>query len=330
MLVLTSQTSGTYKARIHSSAETGFQPLYTGTCTESERGAACNLVMKYYGSDAAATLEEQKDPKVIHELMGDWMNAAKRKQVFRLWTFSMSARPSSETPKLRNSGVSVVDAEVVADAGAVVAEPLHNLYHRCAQTAAAQATGYAILCGLELARIRSEISRPGKRSDLATHVSSGWEKWVEENCEFNIRTAQRYMAVAEGVKGRIAQATASRHLTNILDLAPSALAGAQREQLLKTVSKVTEGATLTQLYLDFGITKANPRDNLRKGGATHHQGRTMKDINAEDAQAEACILMSALAKWIHAGRHQIVPKDFLRQMDDQLLAARETLKPLLK
>jgi hypothetical protein len=211
------------------------------------------------------------------------------------------------------------------------AEPLHNHYHRCAQTAAAQATGYAILCGLELQRVRAEVAKPGKRSDLPTALSGGWEKWVEENCEFSTKTAQRYIAVADGIKGRLAQTTASKHLASIVDIAPSALDSGQREKLLKSVSKVTEGQTLQQLYMDFGITKADPRTNLRKGGATHHNGRPpARNLDAEVAHAEAVEILTRLAKFVQTGQHQLLEKPDIVHLDQQLLAARETFKPYVK
>lgn len=231
-----------------------------------------------------------------------------------------------------------IDCEIVPEESANTAlalpEPLHNLYHRCAQTAAAQATGYAILCGLELQRIRVEMSskggRPKKLQTPLSGVSEGWESWVKANCEFSAKTALRYIEVAEGVKGRIAQVSAARNLGGMLDLAPSAMDAGQREKLLQTVSKVTAGQTLQQLYLDFGITKSDPHANLRKGGATHHNGRPSVNWEAEACEVEAVEIMTRLSKWLSHGRHQVIALDALRHMDELLLAARETLRPFLK
>jgi len=212
------------------------------------------------------------------------------------------------------------------DAGA-----LHNHFHRCAQAAAAQATGYAILCGLELQRIRAEIAAPGKRSDLPNARGGGWEKWVQDNCEFGAETARKYMAVAEGVKGRLAQEKVSKSILGLIDIAPSALADNDRASLLKSVSKITEGQTLQQLYLDFGICKADPRANLRKGGATHTKGRgASKNVDAQIAHDTAAELLQGLAKFIQGGQHQLLEIADLQHLDDQLLAAREAFKPLLK
>lgn len=236
-----------------------------------------------------------------------------------------------------------IDAEIVTDLPAAPsAEPLWNLYHRCAQTAAAQATAYAILCGLELQRVRAEISSKGGRpkklqtalsgvSDLRHAGDGGWEKWVEQNCDFSAKTAQRYISVADGIKTRLQQVGMAKNLAAIVDIAPSSLDAGQREKLLKSVSKVTEGQTLQQLYLDFGITKADPRANLRKGGATHHNGRpAAKNLDAEVAHAEAVKILTSLAKFVQTGQHQLLEKPDLIHLDQQLLAARESFRPYVK
>lgn len=215
------------------------------------------------------------------------------------------------------------------------AAALHNQFHRCAQAAAAQATGYAILCGMELQRIRSEISlgqgRPKKTDTHVTVYSEGWEKWVETNCEFGLTTAKKYIAVAEGVKGRLAQEKISKSILGLIDIAPSALADNDRATLLESVSKVTEGQTLQQLYMDFGITKKDPRDNLRKGGATHHNGRPpSKNVDADIAHDSAVEFLSLMAKWLMQGQHQLIEFNDLKHLDDQLLSAREIIKPFLK
>ncbi len=213
----------------------------------------------------------------------------------------------------------------------IPADALHNQYHRCAQAAAGMATGYAILCGLELQKVRSEVSKPGKRSDLPNASGGGWESWVQSNCEFSAETARKYIAVAEGIKGRLLQTELSKSLAIMCNVAPSALTDGNRAKLLKSVSKVTEGQTLQQLYMDFGITKADPRANLKRGGATHTKGRgPSKNVNAQLAHDEAADILQRLAKWIQSSQHQLLDLADLKHLDDQLLSARETIKPFLK
>lgn len=89
---LTSSTGYTNKARLHSSPTTGFTLLFTATCTESERGAACAVVAKSFGYDAALTLRQVKDATEIKTLVGDFFLSPKRKQVFNVWTFDQRAK----------------------------------------------------------------------------------------------------------------------------------------------------------------------------------------------------------------------------------------------
>lgn len=210
-----------------------------------------------------------------------------------------------------------------------------NTYHRCAQAAAAQAVAYAILCGLELQKIREQVaSKGGRPKNSPTQIgefSGGWENWIADNCDFSTETARKYMAVAEGVKGRLAQARVSKELGLIVDVAPSSLDQAQRDTLIKSVSKVTQGETLQQLYLDFGITKGDPHANLRNGGATHTKGsKSKRNLSLEDAQEEATSILISLAKFLQGGNHQHLPRPDLEHFDQQLLSARETLRPFLK
>lgn len=88
MTILTSYASGTYKAQIRSSLENGFRQLYAGSCTMGEAAAASQTVAKYFGYDAAKSIREVKDRSEIDSLIGKFMDDPKRKQVFRIWTFT--------------------------------------------------------------------------------------------------------------------------------------------------------------------------------------------------------------------------------------------------
>lgn len=87
MTILTSFTSATYKAQIRSTVANGFRQIYTGTCTEGAKRAATNLVAKYFGDNAAATVRQVKDPAEIKSLVGKFFDDPKRKQIFDIWTF---------------------------------------------------------------------------------------------------------------------------------------------------------------------------------------------------------------------------------------------------
>jgi hypothetical protein len=91
-IILTSQASGTNKAQIRQRLEAGLTPVYTLTCTESEFGAARNIVLKYYGEAAAGTVRQVTDATEIKALVGGFFDDPKRKQVFSVWTFNPRAR----------------------------------------------------------------------------------------------------------------------------------------------------------------------------------------------------------------------------------------------
>lgn len=210
--------------------------------------------------------------------------------------------------------------EIVEPTHKLPTQALHNYYHRSAQAAAAQAAHFAVLCGLELARLKVELS----------HVTN-WQQWVGANCEFSYETGQRYIRVAEGIKGKALKSAQSAEAIALLETAPSKLDSKGRATLVQTVGKVTEGDTLRQLYLDFGIIKATPKDNLKRGGATHTRGsKPTRDLDAEDAEATVSDLLTSLARWFQSGSHTHLTKAKLQTLDQQLVAARETLAPFIK
>jgi hypothetical protein len=90
MVILTSQTAGTNKAQIRTSAETGFKQTFTATNTESEHSAAKAVLRKAYPPSVAESLRQVKDASEIKALCGNFFNDPKRKQVFNVWTFSQS------------------------------------------------------------------------------------------------------------------------------------------------------------------------------------------------------------------------------------------------
>ena len=125
----------------------------------------------------------------------------------------------------------------------------HNKFHRRSKAGAAAQVGYAVLCGLELTRQR-KIHR------------GDWEIWVEFNCEFSLRTAQRYVVLAENVGNQAKKAA----LVSLLEGAADApLTEDQEAELLALVAKVADGATLTELYQDYGICKLPAGANVAGG-----------------------------------------------------------------
>ena len=92
MFIVTSSTTGTHKARIHSSTIKGYPCLYTATCTESELCAAKSVVRKNFGNGPAESVRQVTCSDEIRQLCGDFFNDAKRRQVFNVWTFNPHAK----------------------------------------------------------------------------------------------------------------------------------------------------------------------------------------------------------------------------------------------
>lgn len=176
------------------------------------------------------------------------------------------ARQMREKWATRNSA-KVIDAnlEIVPaqNRSAAVFEPgdvpSHNYFHRAAMLSTAQAACFLVLAGAELQRQKKAMQR------------GQWEPWVEANCEFSIDSAQRYMALANGVRNRALKGALGGEDADFMALLATPghqLDDAQQRTLLQAVHKLTDGETVQQLYLDFGITK-KPK---RKGGGDGAKG----------------------------------------------------------
>lgn len=131
--------------------------------------------------------------------------------------------------------------------------------------ALSQFAAWVVLCGMELNALQKEVGH-GK-----------WEEFFEKNLErpkFSIRTAQRYMQVADECKNRVLKNRTNCPNPPILaDLdflvtSPTALNPAQFEQLTTEIRKITDGATMQEIMLDLGIIKAPHGIGLHGGDNT--------------------------------------------------------------
>lgn len=154
-----------------------------------------------------------------------------------------------------------------------------NRYHRAAKNSAAQMAVYAVLAGLELARIKEALPH------------GTFTEFVEGQLEINERTARRYMSLADRVKNK-ALKTDTVSVLALLDSAPSNLNKADSEQLQKLVHKVTDGASVSQLYQEFGIAKV-PQGSATTGGGPG--GRKTADMTL--AEQEEALRMHAREQW---------------------------------
>lgn len=133
-----------------------------------------------------------------------------------------------------------------------------NHYHNSAAAAYAQAGYYAIYCGLELMAAQETVEH------------GEWIAWIDANCEFEERTARKYMALANGAMERL------RDRMGVFgglvgDVAPSLMKPEARRKLTAAVAVLADGKTIHELQLELGIVKE--RVPGQRGGANNPYGR---------------------------------------------------------
>ena len=88
MIILVSDTSGSYTAQVRSALELGFKKLYQASCTAGRPNAARAVVRKYFGPKAADSVRELKDPAEIRAAIGNFCDSPRRKTVFSFYGFN--------------------------------------------------------------------------------------------------------------------------------------------------------------------------------------------------------------------------------------------------
>lgn len=141
---------------------------------------------------------------------------------------------------------------------------LHNLFHRRGMISALQGVGWLVMAGLQLAAEKKKLKH------------GQWESWVEHNCDYDIRTAQKYMGLGDGVKGR-ALKNESRSFFKLLESSPADLSPDQQEKLFGAVQKLTDGETVADLYRGFGIVKSLAGSGLKGKKRKHTPGTDVND-----------------------------------------------------
>jgi hypothetical protein len=155
-----------------------------------------------------------------------------------------------------------------------------NNYHNSAAAAYAQASFYAVLCGLELMAARNSVPH------------GEWLPWVERNCEFERMTAHRYMALADKALPVI-QKRYPDLLNGAAQVAPSLMLADSRKRLISAVSEMTDHRTIQELQLELGIIK--PKVEGTPGGANNPYGRAGNPATVlERAELEKAL---AIKEW---------------------------------
>ena len=222
---------------------------------------------------------------------------------------------------------------IITLAPAVIADC--NRLHQQAQSKAAQAkqiaeeaTHCAILLGIRLEEIKKQCPHgqwEGLFAGAEERITGSNANQTEERFafEFSSRTAAKYMEAARNVIANPALKSAHRKAILAIAAAPGAELGeAEREHL----SAATNGKTLRQLYLDFGIIKPTTEDTILKGGAQPGAGRPKKDqFLPENEDAEF-----ATATWVAAWTSDVVRPGFLDALTkDQLGILADHIKGFL-
>lgn len=156
-----------------------------------------------------------------------------------------------------------------------------NFFHRISREAGLSAIRAAIAAGLELIAAKNE-------------QAGGFQKWVEAKCDFGLRTAYNYIALAEKT---LPESTLPQLL---------ALPEADRETAIEEAATSTDSRTLTDLYADLGIVKRTPS---KMGGARPGAGRPKKseqettdpDLPAQQSLTEAGAALAELDRILGPG-----------------------------
>ena len=178
-----------------------------------------------------------------------------------------------------------------------LASALH--FHQLANASAAQMAVAAAKAGMELKAIKKDVGH------------GGWEEYFNLHLGkhgMNLRTAQRYMALADGLKGKALKNDSGTFL-ELLETAPSELKPADQEKLTKAVSKMTDGATLTELYMDMGIVK-KPQGSGAKGGNTRKDKDEADETGPKTAEELAAEKSMATVLLINLLKEALLDKPF--------------------
>ncbi len=114
--------------------------------------------------------------------------------------------------------------------------------HRRAKHNAALAVGWAVIAGAVLQRVKADFS----------HGENNLKEWLSAECpEISLPTAYRYIALAKAMKK-----AESKRLRSLL--CGEFIEAKEQAEILALVTKVTDGATITELYEEYGIVKRAP------------------------------------------------------------------------
>lgn len=163
---------------------------------------------------------------------------------------------------------------------------LVNEYHNLAGLSMAQSCAYMVLAGVELLA-QKKACKHGEWEKLFQTADGKNDSAVVFG--MNLRTAQRYMGLAQGAKKSITELQALCGS----DLPLSQMPLEDRERIVKAVRKVADGQTYQQLALDFDIAK-KPHGSGARGG---NKGKGKGDGDEETLEGDTPEEQAAIAIW---------------------------------
>jgi hypothetical protein len=132
-----------------------------------------------------------------------------------------------------------------------------NEHHHLARLSMAQSCAHMVLAGVELRAAKKDVKH-GEWTNL--FIDADHKNARACAFEMSIRTAQKYMEMADAAKRNIPELRTLNGEQSLADLPKE-----QQEKIVKAICKVADGSTYQQLALEWGIAK-KPRGAGARGG----------------------------------------------------------------
>ena len=107
---------------------------------------------------------------------------------------------------------------------------------------------FAVLAGMELLELQKKLMEREPGFAWLVYLSNH-----EDDLGCGIRTAQKYMRLAEAVKSEILKGGHGSAVISLLDKAPSTMSDAQAEKLKAVMAKSINGESLSETYVKMGV-----------------------------------------------------------------------------
>ena len=107
---------------------------------------------------------------------------------------------------------------------------------------------FTVLAGMELLELQKKLMEREPGFAWLVYLSNH-----EDDLGCGIRTAQKYMRLAEAVKSEILKGGHGSAVISLLDKAPSTMSDAQAEKLKAVMAKSINGESLSETYVKMGV-----------------------------------------------------------------------------